>query len=219
MWWLLLEAQRICLKYWRRRSAPYGRGSSVVFPTDTVYGVAALAEDVAAVETLFAAKGRDTSVALPVMVAEMEQVTAVAHLLPGFEALATAFWPGPLTIILPKTAALPDIVTGGGDTVGLRVPNHELVLALLRTCASPLAVTSANRSGQPPAQSAAAALDQLGGRAHIILDGGLAPGGQPSTVLDLTTDPPMVRRSGPISPAALAACLQRQVKIANDSEA
>ena len=111
------------------------------------------------------------------MVAGIEQVTLVAHLLPGFEALASAFWPGPLTIILPKTAALPALVTGGGDTVGLRVPNHRLALALLRICAAPLAVTSANLSGQPPAQSAAEALSQLGGRAYIILDGGLAPRG------------------------------------------
>jgi L-threonylcarbamoyladenylate synthase len=118
--------------------------------------------------------------------------------------LRGTFWPGPLTIILPKTSALPDIVTAGGDTVGLRIPDHPLALELLRLVAAPLAVTSANRSGQPPARTATDARAQLDGRVSLIVDGGPAPGGQPSTVLDLMAEPPRILRPGPITAAAIA---------------
>ena len=160
---------------------------------------------------LYAAKGRDFGVALPVMVASPDLVAEVAHPLPGFARLAARFWPGPLTIVLPKTPTLPDLVTAGRDTVGLRIPDHPLALELLRAVGMPLAVTSANRSGQPPAQTAAEALAQLAGRVHIILDGGPAPGGRASTVLDLTSDPPRVLRPGPITAAELTEALGRAV--------
>ncbi len=184
------------------------QGELVVFPTDTVYGVGALAEDVEAVVQIYEAKNRPRHMAIPVMVAEPERVTAVARLLPGFWALADAFWPGPLTLILPKTEALPPIVAAGGDTVALRIPDHPLALALLRAVGRPLAVTSANRSGHPPALTAKEALEQLEGRVALILDGGRAPGGQPSTILDLTQDPPHILRPGPISEEQIARILQ-----------
>ncbi len=184
------------------------RGQLVVFPTDTVYGVAALAENAEAVARIYAAKNRSRHMAIPVMVAEPDRVTDVARPLPGFWALADAFWPGPLTIILPKTEALPSIVTAGGDTVALRIPDHPLALALLRAVNRPLAVTSANRSGQPPALTAQEARYQLEGRVDVILDGGRAPGGQPSTILDLTSEPPKILRPGPITWPQIAEVLK-----------
>lgn len=183
-------------------------GGLVVFPTDTVYGVGALAEDAHAVARIYAAKNRPRHLAIPVMVAEPNRVTAVARPLPGFGSLAHAFWPGPLTIILPKTDALPPMVTAGGDTVALRIPDHPLALALLRTIDRPLAVTSANLSGQPPALVAKDAWAQLHGRVEAIIDGGRAPGGQPSTIIDLTQTPPRILRAGPLTTEDIRSILQ-----------
>ncbi len=184
------------------------RGQLVVFPTDTVYGVAALAENAEAVTRIYAAKNRPRHMAIPVMVAEPDRATDVARPLPGFWALAEAFWPGPLTIILPKTEALSPIVAAGGDTVALRIPDHPLALALLRAVDRPLAVTSANLSGQPPTLTAEEARDQLEGRVAIIVDGGRAPGGQPSTILDLTSEPLKILRPGPITWPQIAEALK-----------
>ncbi len=184
------------------------RGQLVVFPTDTVYGVAALAENAEAVARIYAAKNRPRHMAIPVMVAEPDRATDVARPLPGFWALAEAFWPGPLTIILPKTEALSPIVAAGGDTVALRIPDHPLALALLRAVDRPLAVTSANLSGQPPTLTAEEARDQLEGRVAIIVDGGRAPGGQPSTILDLTSEPLKILRPGPITWPQIAEALK-----------
>lgn len=184
-------------------------GKIVVFPTDTVYGVGALATDEAAVRALFAAKGREFRVPLPVMVAQPEHIIPIATPTPEFWRLAEHFWPGPLTLILARTSALPDLVTSGGDTVGLRIPDHALALELLRQVDRPLAVTSANLSGQPPALTAQEAWDQLAGRVEWIVDGGPAPGGRPSTVLDLTSSPPHVLRPGPISAEMIAAIVGR----------
>lgn len=175
------------------------RRELVVFPTDTVYGVAALATDAAAVATLFAAKARPPTQALPVMVATATQVSSIAQPLPEFWTLAKCFWPGPLTMVLPRTELLPALVTGGKESVGVRIPDHPLALALLRRLAAPLAVTSANLSGQPPARTAREAWTQLAGRVSLIIDGGPAPGGHPSTVIDITCTPPTLLRSGPIS--------------------
>ena len=175
------------------------RGGLVVFPTDTVYGVAALARDAKAVAGIFQAKQRPPQLPIPVMVASPEQLSEIARPGADFYRLAAAFWPGPLTIILPKTDALPPIVTAGGDTVALRIPDHPLALRLLQRVGEPLAVTSANLSGQPPARTAQEARAQLDGRVDAIIDGGPAPGGEPSTIVDLTQSPPKILRHGPIS--------------------
>ena len=185
------------------------RGGLVVFPTDTVYGVAALARNADAVAAIYAAKQRPPELPIPVMVAEPGGVEDVARILPAFRELAETFWPGPLTIILPKTDVLPAIVTADGDTVALRIPDHPLALALLRLVDEPLAVTSANLSGRPPARTAQEARAQLAGRVDVIVDGGPAPGGEPSTILDLTLDPPAILRSGPISEAQIRAALYK----------
>jgi L-threonylcarbamoyladenylate synthase len=182
-------------------------GGLVVFPTDTVYGVAALARDAAAVAAIYRAKQRPSNMPIPVMVGDPMAVSEIAIPAPGFRELADAFWPGPLTIILPRRATLPDIVTAGGDTVALRVPDHPLVLALLRVLNEPLAVTSANRSGHPPALTADDARVQLDGRVEAIIDGGPAPGGLPSTIIDLTRTPPQILRRGPVTEAQIRAIL------------
>lgn len=179
----------------------------VVFPTDTVYGIACLAESEEAVRGLYEAKGRDFRAALPVMVASTALIEQVARPIPGLDRLAEWFWPGPLTIVLPKQPWLSSLVTAGGDTVGVRIPDHPLALDILRRIDCPLAVSSANRSGQPPARSAAEALAQLNGRVDLVLEGGEAPGGQASTVLDLTASPPAVLREGPVPADRLWDCL------------
>jgi L-threonylcarbamoyladenylate synthase len=191
-------------------------GGLVVFPTDTVYGVAALARDAAAVAAIYRAKQRPSNMPIPVMVGDPMAVSEIAIPAPGFRELADAFWPGPLTIILPRRATLPDIVTAGGDTVALRVPDHPLVLALLRVLNEPLAVTSANRSGHPPALTADDARVQLDGRVEAIIDGGPAPGGLPSTIIDLTRTPPQILRRGPVTEAQIRAILAN--KQPNQSE-
>jgi len=189
-------------------------GGVVVLPTDTVYGVAVLARDTAAVERLYRAKKRSPHLPLPVMVSDFDQVAAIARILPGFWRLAETFWPGPLTLILPRRATLPAILTAGGDAVALRIPAHDLALQLLRLADGPLAMTSANLSGHAPALTAGAALAQLDGRVDVILDGGPAPGGQPSTIVDLTLDPPRILRCGPISEAQILEALARGARTA-----
>ncbi len=175
------------------------QGGIVVFPTDTVYGVGALARAERAVERIYWAKNRPRHMAIPVMVSQPIQAKQIARLNSEFWALAQAFWPGPLTIILPKTKRLPDIVTAGGGTVAVRLPDHPLALQLLKLVHFPMAVTSANLSGQPPALTANEALAQLEGRVDAILDGGRAPGGQASTIVDITQEPVQFLRAGPIS--------------------
>jgi L-threonylcarbamoyladenylate synthase len=185
-------------------------GGLVVLPTDTVYGVAALARNETAVAAIYRAKQRPASSALPVMVATAGQVDAIARPVPGFFQMAKAFWPGPLTLILPSRNTLPALVTAGQATVALRIPDHPLLLQLLRLVAVPLAVTSANLSGQPPARTAQEARTQLDGQVHAILDGGPAPGGQPSTILDLTPVRPRILRPGPITATQISSILPSQ---------
>ena len=184
------------------------RGEIVAFPTETVYGLGANALDPAAVARIYAAKGRPSRNPLIVHVADSdaawELVTEWPQTAPR---LAAAFWPGPLTLVLPRRNILPDIVTGGGPTVGLRVPAHPVALALLRAAAVPLAAPSANRSlGISPTQAAHVAAS-LHGRIPLILDGGPTTGGLESTVLDLTENPPRLLRPGLIPPAAIEAVI------------
>ena len=175
-------------------------GGLVVIPTDTVYGVAGNAYLPEAVERIYHVKERPKDKAIPLLLADSEQVQDVASDIPPEACrLMEAFWPGGLTIILPKSPRLPDVVTAGGATVALRMPDHPFVLALIRALGAPLAVTSANVSGHPPATTAREALHELGGRVALMVDGGMCSGGVPSTVLDLTVSPPWVLREGAVS--------------------
>jgi len=174
------------------------RGGLVAFPTDTVYGVGALAFDAAAVESIYTAKGRPEEKAIPILIGEAEDLSKVASEVPAMAArLAARFWPGPLTLVVPKHSTLPQAVSAL-PTVGVRLPDHPVARALL-IAAGPMAVTSANRSGQFSPATAQEVLSQLGGRIGLILDGGKTPGGIPSTVVDCTGEEPRIIREGPVS--------------------
>ncbi len=184
------------------------RGGLVAFPTETVYGLGANALDAAAVESIFAAKGRPSH--NPVIVHVADSVAArqlSSHWSDQAALLAGKFWPGSLTLIVPKQSIVPDIVTAGGPTVGLRVPAHPVALALLRAAQIPVAAPSANRSSEISPTMASHVLQGLNGRIDILLDGGPTPGGLESTVLDLTVDPPRVLRPGLVTADQLQAVI------------
>jgi L-threonylcarbamoyladenylate synthase len=175
-------------------------GGLVAFPTETVYGLGAHALDVAAVARIFEAKGRPATDPVIVHVGSVDQIGAVAHAVPAAVAtLASAFWPGALTLILEKAPAVPDVVTAGLPTVGVRVPAHPVARAFLEEAGVPVAAPSANRFAHPSPTRAAHVLADLEGLIDIVLDGGSTPIGIESTILDLTTIPPVVRRPGGVA--------------------
>lgn len=183
-------------------------GRLVAFPTETVYGLGANALDPDAVAAIFAAKGRPTDHPLICHVASADALAPlVAEVTPAARALAGAFWPGPLTLVMPRSRAVPDAVTGGRDTVAVRVPAHPVALALLRAFDGPVAAPSANRFGRPSPTTAADVADELGDAVAVILDGGPCEIGIESTVVDLTCDPPQVLRPGRISAEQVAQVL------------
>lgn len=187
-------------------------GDLVAFPTETVYGLGADALSPEAVSRVFAAKGRPPDHPLICHVADAGDLAPlVAEVTPDARALAQAFWPGPLTIILPRSQAVPDAVTGGRDTVAVRVPDHPLALALLEQFGGPVAAPSANRFGRPSPTRAGDVVTELGDAVTVVLDGGPCAIGIESTVLDLTTEPPQVLRPGGISAEAIAAVIERPV--------
>jgi L-threonylcarbamoyladenylate synthase len=172
-------------------------GGLVAFPTDTVYGVGALAFDGAAVESIYMAKDRPVEKAIPVLIGDVDDLELVSAEIPEIALkLAARFWPGPLTLVMPKNSELPEAVSAL-LTVGVRIPDHTVARALLRL-AGPMAVTSANLSGQPNPSTAEEVFAQLGGRIALILDGGKTPGGVPSTVVDCVGAELQVLRAGPI---------------------
>jgi L-threonylcarbamoyladenylate synthase len=181
-------------------------GGLVAFPTETVYGLGANALDPAAVARIFAAKCRPANNPLIVHAADLLSARSlVAAWPPEAERLARAFWPGPLTIVLPRHAMIPDIIAAGGPTIAVRVPIHPVAQALIRTSGVPLAAPSANRSSELSPTRAEHVLKGLGGRIDCLLDGGPTPGGLESTVIDLTSRPPRLLRLGPIPPRDLEA--------------
>ncbi|MBX9628581.1 MAG: threonylcarbamoyl-AMP synthase [Gemmataceae bacterium] len=171
-----------------RRAADLLRaGRLVAFPTETVYGLGANALDPAAVAGIFAAKGRPATNPVIVHVARPWQLGAVAADWPVVaDRLANRFWPGPLTIVVPKREGIPDIVTAGGPTVAVRCPNHAVAQALIREAGVAIAAPSANRSTELSPTRAEHVLKGLDGRIDLILDGGPCPGGIESTVVDVT---------------------------------
>ncbi len=175
-------------------------GGLVAFPTDTVYGVGAHAFLPQAVERIYQVKGRPRDKAIPLLLDSAESLPHVARdITPEAWRLTKKLWPGALTVVLHRLPVVPDIVTGGGPTVALRVPDHPFTLTLIRAAGAPLATTSANLTGHPDPQTAQEVADYLEGRIDLILDGGRCPGGIPSTVIDLTQTPPVIVRSGAIS--------------------
>lgn len=173
-------------------------GGLVAFPTDTVYGVGALAFDGKAIESIYVAKDRPIEKAIPILIADMEDMEKVGMDIPQTAyKLAARFWPGPLTCVIPKQPTLPEAVSAT-STVGIRVPDHEVARTLLRA-AGPMAVTSANISGAQSPSTAEEVYAQLNGRIPLIIDGGRTPGGVPSTVVDCSTSELQILREGPIS--------------------
>ncbi|MBL8062806.1 MAG: threonylcarbamoyl-AMP synthase [Anaerolineales bacterium] len=182
------------------------KGGIVAFPTDTVYGLGALAFHNPAIESIYTAKDRPIEKAIPILIGDLAALDDVGMDIPNMALrFATRFWPGPLTCVVPKKPTLPPAVSAT-STVAVRIPDHPDALALLRA-AGPLAVTSANISGQPSPTTAQEVYRQLNGRIPLILDGGQTPGGVPSTLVDCTGDHPTILREGPISLEELIASL------------
>jgi L-threonylcarbamoyladenylate synthase len=173
-------------------------GGLVALPTDTVYGLGALAYDANAVSSIYMVKGRGLEKAIPVLIGEFEHIERVASGVSTMVMrLADQFWPGPLTLVVPRHPSIPDAVSPL-PTVGVRMPDMDTTRELLRLT-GPLAVTSANVSGEGSPSTAMGVEVQLGDKIPLILDGGATPGGIPSTVVDCTGPHPKVLREGPIS--------------------
>jgi L-threonylcarbamoyladenylate synthase len=184
------------------------QGQLIVIPTDTVYAIGAHAFRPEAVAQIFAVKERPANVPIPLLLADPAVMEIVCLDIPALAwEIADRFWPGGLSLVLRRAATVPDVVTAGGPTVAVRVPNHSAVREICRRLGAPLAATSANRHGQPAAVTAEEAEAELGGKVPLLLDGGICPGGMASTVLDLTVSPPAVLRPGPVSAEALYAVL------------
>jgi len=174
-------------------------GGLVAYPTDTVYGLAALPADDAAVERLFAAKGRPAERAMPLLIASPADLASVAADVPEVaQRLMRAFWPGALTVVLRRAPAFRSPAIAG-DTVGVRVPDHPVPRELVWLLGSPITGTSANLSGRPEALTAYDVREQLGDTVDLVIDGGRCPGGRPSTVVDCAVEPSRVLREGAIS--------------------
>lgn len=179
-------------------------GELVAFPTETVYGLGADATNAAAVAGIFAAKGRPFSDPLIVHIADAADVVRVARTVPPIaEQLIERFWPGPLTLVLPRANGISPLVAAGGDTIGVRMPAHPVARALIRVAGVPVAAPSANRFMHTSPTTAAHVLADLNGRIAAVLDGGPCAVGVESTVLDLTSDPPRLLRPGGIALEAL----------------
>ena len=192
----------------RRAAELIRQGRLVAFPTETVYGLGANALDAAAVGRIFQAKGRPSTSPLIVHVDSVEMARGLVASWPEeAEILARRFWPGPLTLVLPKLALVPDVVTAGLPTVGIRMPAHAMALALIREAGVPIAAPSANRFSELSPVTAAHVRDALGDRVDCILDGGPAAVGIESTVLTLATSPRRLLRPGGVSRADIEALI------------
>jgi L-threonylcarbamoyladenylate synthase len=181
-------------------------GEVVALPTETVYGLAANALNERAVAKIFQIKGRPASNPIIVHVASNEMAkSCVEHWPERADKLSRAFWPGPLTLVLPRASEIPELVTAGGATIGIRWPSHPFIQAVIRECGFPLAAPSANLSNQISPTNAEHVRTQLGQKIPLIVDGGQSQVGIESTVLDLTVSPPRILRPGMIHTESLAA--------------
>lgn len=179
------------------------RGLPVVFPTDTVYGVGVMPFDEAAIERLYAVKGRPADKGIPILLSDPIHLERVARMVPPVaQSLIERFWPGPLTLIVPRAPGLPELISPN-DTIAVRIPDHEVARALIREAGGAVATSSANLSGQEPAHTGEAAMAALQGLVAAVLDDGPTPGSRPSTIVDCTSMQPVVLREGPLSAADL----------------
>ena len=176
------------------------QGGLVAFPTDTVYGLGAGAYMPQAVERVYQVKERPRNMPLPLLLVDVSQITGVAEpVSPLAWQLIHRFLPGALTLVLPKSKAVPDILTAGGSTIAIRIPAHPIPIALIGGLGTPIVGTSANLSGQPSPLTADEVYAQLGDRIDLIIDGGRCLGGKESTIVDVTGLTPVILREGAIS--------------------
>jgi L-threonylcarbamoyladenylate synthase len=176
------------------------QGGIVAFPTDTVYGLGAGISIDHAVARIYMIKERPRGMAFPLLLADKSQIDEVAHPVPPVAwLLADKFLPGALTMVLFKSETVPDIITGGGRTVAVRIPAHPVPTALARGLGTPIVGTSANLSGKPSSLTADEVYAQLGDKVDLIIDGGRCPSGKESTIIDLTGETPLILREGAIS--------------------
>lgn len=189
-------------------------GGLVAFPTETVYGLGANAFDADAVLSIFTAKGRPADNPLIVHIHDRAQLDEIGDIPPRAPALMDAFWPGPLTILFPRKASIPDVVTAGLSTVAVRMPSHPVALSLLKESGVPVAAPSANRSGRPSPTTAMHVLEDMRGIIPMILDGGPCEIGVESTVLDLTHGSPVILRPGGVTKSMLEEVLHEEVYLA-----
>ena len=174
------------------------KGGMIAFPTDTVYGLGADAFNTKAVERVYEIKNRPKHRQLPLLIADVEQLTTLAEPIPEIAwFLARRFWPGGLTLVLAKRDSLLPYLASS-PTIAVRVPAHPVCLALIRYLGNPLIGTSANITGQPAALTAEDVEEQLGGRIDLVINGGRCPGGKESTIVDITHEPPITLRQGTI---------------------
>lgn len=179
------------------------RGLPVVFPTDTVYGVGVMPFDEIAIERLYALKGRPADKGIPILLSDPIYLERVARIVPPVaQSLIERFWPGPLTLIVPRASGLPELISPN-DTIAVRIPDHEVARALIREVGGAVATSSANLSGQEPAHTGEAAMAALQGLVAAVLDDGPTPGSRPSTIVNCTSMQPVVLREGPLSAADL----------------
>jgi L-threonylcarbamoyladenylate synthase len=178
------------------------RGGLVVYPTETVYGLGCDPFNVEAVKRILKVKG-NRSKPLPVLAASIADANKAAFVSSDGKRLAAKFWPGPLTLIFPKKPGFPDAVTLGGDSVGLRIPNNDVALHLIRLSGGLLIGSSANRTGEEPPRQVQEISGELKEMVDVVLDGGAVVQGIPSTVADLTSEKPRMLREGPISLKAI----------------
>jgi len=180
------------------------QGQLVVFPTDTVYGVGSFAFDAVAVERLFAAKQRPSDKGIPILLADIADLDKVARDIPSVARTYIAkFWPGPLTLVVPRHPSLPANLAPN-DSVAVRIPDSDIARAIIRQAGGAVAATSANLSGQSPAQTAVEGMAYLGDVTAAVVDGGPSPGGAVSTIVDCTVSPPKLLRIGPITAVDLS---------------
>lgn len=186
-----------------RAAAALRQGQIVAFPTDTVYGVGVVASNAAGISRLYEVKGRALDKGIPVLLADLDDLPKIAASIPeAAQSLMARFWPGPLTLVVPRRPDLPANISPDAN-IAVRIPDHPVARALIRAAGGALATSSANLSGQPAATTAREAYDYLRGRVAIVLDDGPSPGGSASTVVDCTASVLRILRTGPISASDL----------------
>lgn len=174
------------------------KGGTIIYPTETVYGLGCDPFNKEAVNNLLEVKGKRTK-PFPILAANIEDANKAAYISLNGKKLASKFWPGPLTIIFPKKPSIPDIVTFDQDSVGLRVPDNKIALQLIHLCGGLLIGSSANKTGEKPPRSVQEISEEMKDMVNIVLDGGITAKGIPSTVVDLTLKKPRILREGPIN--------------------